>query len=88
MAQYNVSVTSSATLLAPAAGGSGNLTVLISSPAGGSITCYLGQSGFSTANGVPFPPGSTTTILNPAVAVYAICASNQQVTLSVAQNVS
>lgn len=88
MAQYTVSVTSTATLLAPSGGQYGNQTVLVSSPPGGSIICYLGQSGVTTSTGVPFPPGSTATILNPSAAVYAVTASNQQVALSVAQDVS
>lgn len=88
MAQSFVSVTSTATLLAPAANPSApNYTVAISAPATGNV-CYVGQSAVTTSTGAELRPGSSMILADVAAAVYAVCPANTQVTLSVAVNVS
>jgi hypothetical protein len=49
----------------------------------GQVTVYLGGSTVTTATGLPFPPGSETSLVRNSGGLFAIAAAGPQGSLSV-----
>jgi hypothetical protein len=90
MAQFNVSVTSTAAVIVTGQGQYGNETAQIFNPPTSGVTAYLSNNtGVTTTTGFALTPGSTITWYNPPTAgCSAITAANQQVSLVITQNIS